>query len=136
MRFGFLLAAAGLSFGALAPASAQQGAFAQFPRWTAPALLERRGTDWLETPTSLADSVRRRNGYLHWKGAAIGAGTGGVLALLLGLAAGSSCDDCSDDDASWAWRGALLGAGAGGALGFLIGLASPRYEWNSVTAFP
>ena len=43
----------------------------------------------------IPDSSRRRVGYHHWEGAAIGAGSGALLGTLLVLAAGISCADCN-----------------------------------------
>jgi hypothetical protein len=74
------------------------------------------------------DSVRRKVGYQHWKGGAIGAAAGGVAGLLLGLASGA-CDDCSSND-TIRLEAALTGAGLGGAFGFLVGAASPKYRWE------
>lgn len=101
-----------------------------FPSWqsVAPRLKWPAGA----TP-SLADSVRARVGYQHWRGAALGGVIGGVVGALTGaiLVANAECDDCSDEVSPG--EGALvvgaLGAGAGGVLGFLAGLATPRYAW-------
>jgi hypothetical protein len=81
----------------------------------------------------IPDSVRKRTGYQHWRGAAIGLAIGGAVGALTGAIGGglSSCDDCSRQPT--AVNGALtlglLGAGGGGVFGFLAGLASPRYVW-------
>jgi hypothetical protein len=48
--------------------------------------------------------------------------------LVLALAAGGQCDDCTSNGAP-AGKVTLIGAGLVGALGFLVGLASPRYRW-------
>jgi hypothetical protein len=80
------------------------------------------------------DSVRRKVGYQHWKGGAIGAAAGGVVGLLLGLASGA-CDDCSSND-SVLLEAALAGAGLGGAFGFLVGAASPKYRWETRHSAP
>jgi hypothetical protein len=74
------------------------------------------------------DSVRRKVGYHHWTGAAIGGGVGGVTALVLALAARGSCADCPSGYPNVPAAG-LVGAGLGGAFGFLVGLASPKYAW-------
>lgn len=84
-------------------------------------------------PTALArggipDSVRRKVGYHHWSGAAIGGGLGGVAAVTLALAAHGRCADCPSGQPSVAAAG-LVGAGLGGVFGFLVGLASPKYAW-------
>lgn len=81
----------------------------------------------------LPDSVRRRVGYQHWKGGAIGAGLGALGGLALALAARGRCSDCSSDDVP-VGKVTLVGAGLGGAFGFLVGLASPKYR--SVPARP
>jgi hypothetical protein len=81
---------------------------------------------------SVPDSVRRRVGYQHWRGAGIGTVVGGVVGALAGaVLVTGSCSDCGEQ---WSrGRGALvlglLGAGTGGVAGFLAGLSSPKYEW-------
>jgi hypothetical protein len=77
---------------------------------------------------AVPDSVRRKTGYQHWKGGAIGAGVGALGGLILALAAHNSCDDCTSDP-SPTGKVTLIGAGLGGAFGFLVGLATPRYRW-------
>ena len=77
---------------------------------------------------AIPDSIRKRVGYQHWKGGAIGGAVGGLAGLLLGLTVGRACDDCSSDDSD-ALEPALVGAGLGGAFGFLVGAASPKYRW-------
>jgi hypothetical protein len=85
--------------------------------------------------TSVPDSVRRRVGYQHWRGAGIGAAVGGLVGALTGAVLVSLTDSCSDcEGGQWSpGRGALvlglLGTGTGGVLGFLAGLSTPRYEW-------
>lgn len=82
---------------------------------------------------TVPDSVRKRAGYQHWRGAAVGLAIGGAVGALTGAIAGgvSGCDDCSRQPT--AGNGALalglIGAGAGGVLGFLAGLTSPKYVW-------
>jgi hypothetical protein len=78
--------------------------------------------------TSMPDSVRRRAGYQHWKGAAIGAGVGALLgtSLALGL---DGCSDCTTTTWDRA-QAVMLITGIGGATGFLAGLASPKYVWE------
>jgi hypothetical protein len=93
-----------------------------------------RITDAPELPSlelvSLPDSVRKRAGYQHWRGAVIGLAIGGALGALTGAASGDNCSDCAQTTAgSRALTVGLLGAGAGGVLGFLVGLTSPRYAW-------
>ena len=81
-----------------------------------------------------ADSVRQKVGYRHWEGAAIGAGAGAAVGLLLYLAVGNSCSDC--DTESSMVSASLVTAGLGGAFGFLVGLATPTYRWVADTAVP
>src|SRR4051812_19032082 len=60
---------------------------------------------------TLPDSLRRKVGYQHWKGAAIGAGGGAVLGTLLAFGLGRGCADCT----STTWdrtQAALLVTGA------------------------
>jgi hypothetical protein len=78
----------------------------------------------------LPDSVRRKVGYHHWKGAAIGGGVGAALGSALAFGVAGRCADC----AVTTWervQAALLVTGAGSAFGFLVGLASPRYAWEA-----
>ena len=82
---------------------------------------------------SVPDSIRRKSGYQHWKGGAIGLGLGALGGLVLALAAPTECDDCTSDPAP-AGKVTLVGAGLGGAFGFLVGLATPRYRWVPVAA--
>ena len=123
-----------IGLGALLLASGRLQAQAKMPvtfaRWTAATLAGAGGMPGASFP----DSIRQPVGYQHWKGAAIGGAVGGLAVLLLGLAAGRSCDDCTDAGSDWIWQSSLVGAGGGGALGFLIGLASPKYQWVSVTS--
>ena len=80
---------------------------------------------------SVPDSVRKRTGYQHWRGAAIGLAIGGTLGALTGATRADQCDDCGRQPTatSRALTVGLIGAGAGGVLGFLAGLASPKYVW-------
>ena len=82
------------------------------------------------TPQAVAipDSVRRKVGYQHWKGAAIGGALGGVGGVVLALLARGACYDCSSDNSDVLEVG-VIGAGLGGAFGFLVGAASPQYRW-------
>ena len=82
----------------------------------------------LVAPPAIPDSVRRRVGYHHWKGGAIGTAVGAVGGLFLGMAAGGQCDDCSSTKPPLVVT-TVAGAGLVGAFGFLVGLASPRYCW-------
>jgi hypothetical protein len=115
-----------LALWAAAPKSATAQRQASFDRWAGPTL---------GTPPShpswvlLADSVRQRVGYQHWKGAAIGAGVGALLGIALASGVAGECDDCRVTTWDRA-RGALLVTGASSAFGFLVGLASPRYAWK------
>lgn len=80
---------------------------------------------------ALPDSVRRKVGYQHWKGAAIGAGVGAVLGSALAFGLASHCSDCTVTTGDRA-QAALVVTGAGGVFGFLVGLASPKYVWESL----
>lgn len=88
--------------------------------------------DWPGLPSqellSVPDSVRKRTGYQHWRGGAIGLAVGGALGALTGASWGDHCSDCGRQPSAALTIG-LLGAGAGGVLGFLVGLTSPRYTW-------
>jgi hypothetical protein len=77
---------------------------------------------------TVPDSIRRRVGYQHWKGGAIGGGLGALGGLVLALVAHGRCYDCPSDAAP-VGKVTLIGAGLGGAFGFLVGAASPRYRW-------
>lgn len=77
---------------------------------------------------AIPDSIRKKVGYQHWKGGAIGGTVGGLAGLVLGLTVGRACDDCSSSDSD-VLEPALVGAGLGGAFGFLVGAASPKYRW-------
>lgn len=82
---------------------------------------------------TVPDSIRRKTGYQHWTGGAIGLGLGALGGLALALAAHGQCADCTSDTAPIG-KVTLIGAGLGGAFGFLVGLASPRYRWVPVEA--
>ena len=77
---------------------------------------------------SIPDSVRKKVGYQHWRGAAIGGAAGAVGGVLLALFARGQCSDCGPNDPKVPEVG-FLGAGLGGAFGFLVGAASPKYRW-------
>jgi len=81
----------------------------------------------------MPDSVRRKVGYQHWKGGAIGGSVGALAGLLLAELAPTECADCTSTH-SEALRATLIGAGLGGAFGFLVGAASPKYRWEAETA--
>jgi hypothetical protein len=90
-----------------------------------PSLLELAG---------VPDSVRRRVGYQHWRGAGIGGAVGAAVGAVAGLVLTGITDSCDDCGEQWSpGKGALvmglLGAGTGGVAGFLAGLSSPKYEW-------
>ncbi len=78
-------------------------------------------------PSLIPDSTRRKVGYRHWKGAAIGSGAGAVLGALLALTASGNCSDCNVTEADYL-KATLVSAGVGGVFGFLVGVASPKYE--------
>ena len=78
-------------------------------------------------PPVIPDSTRRRVGYHHWRGAAIGAGSGALLGVLLNIGARGSCSDC-DIGGGDVLKTSMLGAAVAGTFGFLVGLASPKYE--------
>jgi hypothetical protein len=84
------------------------------------------------------DSVRKRTGYQHWRGAGMGLAIGGAVGALTGAVAGglTRCSDCDRQPTagSGALTVGLLGAGAGSVLGFLAGLSSPKYVWIPRTA--
>lgn len=86
---------------------------------------------------SIPDSVRKKVGYQHWRGAAIGVAAGAVGALLLAAIVPSRCADCGLEPNNF--KVGLVGAGLGGAFGFLVGAASPKYSWvpsDSTTTDP
>lgn len=70
---------------------------------------------------------RKRTGYHHWEGLAIGSGGGALLMGLLYAAAHTSCSDCGEGE-SYFLEAELLSASVGGVLGFLVGLGIPKYE--------
>lgn len=82
------------------------------------------------TPQAVAipDSVQKKVGYQHWKGAAIGGTLGAVGGVVLAKLARGACSDCPSNDPSVLEVG-FVGAGLGGAFGFLVGAASPKYRW-------
>lgn len=62
-------------------------------------------------PLSVPDSVRRKTGYQHWKGGAVGGGLGALGGLVLALAAPNSCADCASNSRP-VGEATLIGAGA------------------------
>ena len=82
-----------------------------------------------QTAVAVPDSVRRKVGYQHWKGGAIGGALGAIAGLMVS-AFPIGCSDCSRHD-SEVVRAAFIGAGLGGAFGFLVGAASPKYKWQA-----
>jgi len=98
------------------------------PSWTAK-LPESSGL----IPAAPRDSLARRVGYQHWKGAAIGASLGAFAGFMLTLIYDNDCADC-DKPSYPLVKGALGGAAIGGLIGFVAGLASPRYAPETVPA--
>jgi hypothetical protein len=89
------------------------------------------------TLPTVPDSIRKRVGYQHWRGAGVGSAIGAGVGALLGLIGPIGCSDCNPPS-----RGetivtvGLLGAATGGVVGFLAGLASPKYVWAPADASP
>ena len=78
---------------------------------------------------AVPDSIRKKVGYQHWKGGAIGGAIGGLAGLLLSqVGTRDYCTDCTSRDSD-VLEITAIGAGLGGAFGFLVGAASPKYEW-------
>jgi hypothetical protein len=115
-----------LALWAGAPKSATAQRQASFSRWAGPTVGNRSPRP---SGALLADSVRQKVGYQHWKGAAIGAGVGAVLGSALAFGLAGECADCTVTTWDRA-QGVLLITGASSAFGFLVGLASPRYAWK------
>jgi len=108
------------------PRSATAQRQASFDRWAGPMLAAPRPGPQL---VPVADSVRQRVGYQHWKGAAIGAGAGALLGTALAFGLMGECDDCTVT--TWdRTQSALFFTGASSLFGFLVGLASPKYAWK------
>jgi hypothetical protein len=82
---------------------------------------------------SIPDSIRRKVGYQHWRGGAIGGSVGALAGLLLAVVAPTQCSDCTSTDSD-VLEVTALGAGLGGAFGFLVGAASPKYRWEAAPA--
>ena len=120
-----VLLATTLSLTAVASAVAQQQV--SFERWAAAPFPSVISGDL--SHTSVTDSVRRKVGYHHWNGAAIGAGVGAVLGTVFAFGVAGRCADCSTTTGDRA-QAALLVTGLSGAFGFLVGLASPKYVWE------
>ena len=108
----------------VATAAAQQQV--SFSQWAAPL----PGiTSAGPSGATLPDSIRRKVGYQHWKGAAIGAGVGAVVGSLLAFGVPGGCSDCTITTGDRA-QAALVVTGASSVFGFLVGLASPKYVWE------
>ena len=122
--------AAILSLGPLGGAAAQQQV--SFSDWTAswPAVMSTSSTG-----ATLPDSLRRKVGYQHWKGAAIGGGVGAVLGTVLAFGVAGGCADCTVTTRDRA-QAALLVTGVTSVFGFLVGLASPKYVWEAPREAP
>lgn len=82
----------------------------------------------MQHAVGIPDSVRRKVGYQHWKGAAIGGALGAVGGVVLALLVHAKCYDCTSDNPNVLEVG-LMGAGLGGGFGLLVGAASPKYKW-------
>jgi hypothetical protein len=108
----------------VANATAQQQV--TFGEWTAP-FSEVASAE--PSSTTVPDSVRRKVGYQHWKGATIGATVGAVLGSVLAFGIAGRCADCTITTWDRA-QAALVITGVSSALGFLAGLASPKYVWQ------
>ena len=121
----YYLLTAFLSLGAVGSVAAQQ--HVGFSRWAEPwPAVAPAGL----SGATLPDSVRRKVGYQHWKGAAIGGGVGAVLGTVLAFGLAGECADCTLT--TWdRTQAALLVTGASGVFGFLVGLASPKYRWEA-----
>jgi hypothetical protein len=115
------LLAATLSFAAVGSAAAQHQV--SFGEWAAPWRVHTTGHP---AGAALPDSSRRKAGYQHWKGAAIGTAAGAVLGTVLAFGVAGECDDCTLTTWDRA-QAALLVTAAGTVFGFLVGLASPKY---------
>jgi hypothetical protein len=119
-----MLAVIVVGLGASSPLLAQQ---ALHPSASAPSTTGLTPR-YLRPLASVPDSIRRKTGYQHWRGAAIGGSVGALAGVVFALAAPNECDDCPSNGRPLG-KATLIGAGLGGALGFLVGLASPRYRW-------
>jgi hypothetical protein len=120
--------AATLSLAAVGSAAAQQQV--SFSRWAAP---RPAAASIGRSAAPLPDSLRRKVGYQHWRGAAIGGGVGAVLGTALVFGVAGECDDCTVTTWDRA-QAALLVTGASSVFGFLVGLASPKYVWEARAA--
>ena len=60
----------------------------------------------------IPDSIRRKVGYQHWKGGAIGGSVGALAGLVVSLVAPKHCDDCTSTDSAVP-EATLIGAGLG-----------------------
>jgi hypothetical protein len=96
-------------------------------RWSAPVpSLTAGGRSLAVVP----DSVRRKVGYQHWEGAAIGGAVGAGLGSAFAFGLAGRCADCTMT--SWERvQATLFVTGVSGVFGFLVGLASPKYAWQA-----
>jgi len=99
------------------------------PRGTMDSAQPSDGVQIQRGAVAVPDSIRKKLGYQHWKGGAIGGAVGGLAGFLLSqVGTRDYCTDCTSRDSDVLELSAI-GAGLGGAFGFLVGAASPKYEW-------
>lgn len=123
---GLVVALLSVTMSIVAWESAQAQYEVGFRRWSAV-----QPASELRTPPAAAmpDSIRRKVGYQHWRGGAIGTVVGAVVGTALAFGASGRCADCTVTTGDRV-RAAGLITGASGVLGFLVGLASPKYRWE------